>query len=80
MKSAPDVARERLYQESRGIARALTGNTEGAIEDLTAAYEYMKAYPDIFPAYSERRENWIAALKQGTMPFDQATLKSIRMN
>ena len=76
--SAPDIARKRLYQESRGLARALTGDTDGAIEDLTAAYEYMKAYPDIFPAYSERRENWIAALKQGKLPFDEATLKSMR--
>ena len=80
VESAPDVARKRLYQESRGLARALTGNTDGAIEDLTEAYEYMKAYPDIFSGNLERRENWIAALKQGKMPFDETTLKSIRTN
>jgi WD40 repeat protein len=75
---APDIARKRLYQESRGLARALTGDTDGALKDLTGAYAHMKAHPDIFPAYSERRENWIAALKQGKMPFDEATLKSMR--
>jgi WD40 repeat protein len=78
VKSAPDKARAHLYRESRGVARALTGDISGAIDDLTAAYEYMKAYPEIFPGYSEGREKWIATLKEGKSPFDDATLESIR--
>jgi hypothetical protein len=76
---APDILLKRLIRDSRGLARALTGDTTGAIEDFTVALEYIKAHPDSFnAAFLQRREDWIAALKEGGDPFDDAMLKSLR--
>ena len=71
---APDPSTKRLFQDSRGLARALTGDTAGAIEDFTTALESVKANPDLLP----HRENWIAALKEGRDPFNDAMLKMLR--
>jgi WD40 repeat protein len=76
---APDIPTKRLIQDSRGLARALTGDTAGAIEDFTTALESIKAGPFLFDAaFLQRRENWIAALKEGRDPFDDAMLKLLR--
>ena len=78
-RSAPDTRAKSLYQDSRGLARALTGDAAGAIEDFKAALETFTAYPDIFDAtHLQRRKDWIEALRAGRDPFDDATLKSLR--
>jgi WD40 repeat protein len=78
---APDSRTRQLYQDSRGLARALTGDKPGAIEDFTTALQSIKAFRDldIFDAaFLRRREGWIAALNAGRDPFDDALLKSLR--
>jgi hypothetical protein len=80
--SAPDIMTKSMYQDSRGLARALTGNAAGAIEDFTTALESIKANKllGVFDAaYLQRRENWIAALKEGRNPFDDELLRSLRV-
>ena len=56
--------------DSRGLARALTGDYEGAIEDF-------KYFVDLSPneAWVSQRRSWIAELEAGRNPFDAATLK-----
>jgi hypothetical protein len=76
---APDDVSRGLYLDSRGLARALAGNTAGAIEDFTAAVELMKQFSQFRPAARQMRENWIAALKSGREPFDDALLRELRL-
>jgi len=64
-------------RDSRGLARALTGDYEGAIEDFK-----------FFVAWSEDRDSgahnallrisWIAELEDGRNPFDSAILEALR--
>jgi hypothetical protein len=62
------------HRDSRGLARALTGNRRGAIEDFEAFVA------DRNHSEERRRERvqWIADLKAGRNPFDKATLERIR--
>ncbi|MEA5497788.1 WD40 repeat domain-containing protein [Limnoraphis robusta] len=58
---------------SRGLARALTGNVDGAIEDFemfvqSAGNEEEKA----------QRKGWIESLKKGENPFTDEVLKGLR--
>ena len=67
--------------DSRGLARALTGDKDGAIEDFMAVVEYVKPLADLGvlnPAFLPRRESWIAALKEGRNPFDEQLLNALR--
>lgn len=75
---APDARRRALYGDSRGLARALTGDIAGATKDFSAAVEHMKHDSGFGPEYWKLREAWIAALKDGRDPFDDAMLKSLR--
>lgn len=77
----PEATRD-LVKDSRGMAKALTGDTDGAIADFTAAVEYLEKQPD-HDGFSEeflrRRKTWIAALKSGGNPFeDKKLLKALR--
>lgn len=64
------------HHDSRGLARALTGDEAGAIEDFEAVIEFLKVDESYQPgAYG--REDWLAALKAGQNPFDQATLEAL---
>ena len=62
--------------DSRGLARALMGNTRGAIEDFEFAVQWTKetGYAE---EYITSRQAWIAALKAGKNPFDAATLETV---
>ncbi len=62
--------------DSRGLARALTGNTAGAIKDFEFFVEWSKQTNSREDLRSER-EAWIAALKKKQNPFDAQTLKSL---
>jgi hypothetical protein len=65
------------YRDTRGLARALTGNRRGAIEDFQ--FFVARRKPDAKGnKLVEQRRNWIAALKEGRNPFDRATLDAIR--
>jgi hypothetical protein len=65
------------FRDSRGLARALTGATKGAIEDFQAFVDWSKQN-GLYDTQGKQREDWIAALQQGKNPFDQTTLDSLR--
>jgi len=62
------------FHDSRGLARALTGNVIGAIED----FEFYVAWAKENDKYGRSQEYWIAELEAGFNPFDEATLKALR--
>jgi CubicO group peptidase (beta-lactamase class C family) len=63
--------------DSRGLARALTGDCAGAAEDFRSYAEWLLEHGG-----NERelvmREFWIAELEAGRNPFDEATLAELR--
>jgi hypothetical protein len=60
------------YRDSRGVARALTGNTKGAIEDFQAFI----AWTDN-KEYKSQRQRWVNALRAGQNPFTPEEIKSL---
>jgi tetratricopeptide (TPR) repeat protein len=57
-------------RDSRGLARALTGDFDGAIADFNYFIENASASSvDI-----SKRESWVSALAQGKIPFDEELL------
>lgn len=62
-------------RDSRGVARALTGNLRGAAEDFTFFLAHWKEGDDL----RVRRLAWLDSLKAGRNPFDKATLKALRL-
>jgi TonB family protein len=60
-------------RDARGIARALTGDTEGAINDLTAFANRTTSERD-----RSERLTWVAALRAGQNPFTADVLASLR--
>jgi hypothetical protein len=60
------------YRDSRGLARALTGDTPGAIADF-------RYYVTVGASRrTQQRQAWIGALARGANPFDAATLDALR--
>ena len=59
--------------DARGIARALTGDVEGAVSDFTVFIEW-----SIKPDEVLKRMQWNAALIQGENPFTGQVLQSLR--
>jgi WD40 repeat protein len=64
-------------RDSRGLARALTGDLEGATEDFEFAVQWAEE-TGYDPAFIESRTAWIEALRAGENPFDAATLEQLR--
>ena len=58
--------------DSRGLARALTGNTQGAIEDFEA---YIASTDD--KKLKSQRQQWVNSLRAGKNPFTDEELKSL---
>jgi hypothetical protein len=71
---APDNGRIR---DSHGVARALTGDYNGAIADLQSFLTWGEAQ-QLDVALLAKRQNWIVALQAGRNPFDTATLETLR--
>lgn len=65
------------FRDSRGLARALAGDTKGAVEDFQTFVDWSKDNGQ-YDTLGKEREGWIASLKQGKNPFDQKTLDSLR--
>ncbi len=61
------------YRNSRGLARALTGNSAGAIADFQA---YLKS--EISDEQKAQRQRWIDALRSGQNPFTPKELESLK--
>ena len=65
-----------FYYDSRGLARALTGDYEGAIEDFQFYVEWgQNKQPE---ELLRKRQDWVRQLKAGRNPFDAATLEALR--
>jgi tetratricopeptide (TPR) repeat protein len=67
---APDA---REFRDSRGLARALTGNTKGAIEDFQAFIASTKDKENKL-----QRQRWVNALRAGKNPFTPEEIKRLR--
>jgi tetratricopeptide (TPR) repeat protein len=65
------------YVDSRGLARALTGDYAGAIDDFWFYVEWSRQ-TGLKPDRSSKREAWISELEAGRNPFDEATLEDLR--
>ncbi|MFZ1708842.1 MAG: hypothetical protein WAW20_09635, partial [Anaerolineae bacterium] len=77
VKLAPDDGNIR---GSRGLARALTGDVQGAIEDFEFALKRAKA-EGLGEEFIQSRTQWVKALREGQNPaviFDAATLEGLR--
>ncbi len=62
--------------DARAIAHALSGDRQGAIQDLENAVGLVKDIPSM-SWYVTERQGFINALKKGKNPFDPATLKRL---
>ena len=65
------------YRDSRGVARAMTGDSEGAIADFQAFVDWTQVYGG-YDTDGTLREKWITQLTAGENPFDEATLAALR--
>jgi tetratricopeptide (TPR) repeat protein len=65
------------YRDSRGLARAMTGDASGAIND-SAAYVEWSHRGNGDESLAGKRQGWIADLEVGNYPFDSATLEVLR--
>ena len=87
MTLAPD---DGSVHHSRGVARALTGDYNGAIADLDLFITRYIADSQLFLAFGSeqnkaplmallaKRQGWIEALQAGRNPFDAVMLEELR--
>ena len=59
--------------DSRGLARALTGDTQGAIADFQAFVEWTSSEEQ-----KAQRQGWIEALERGENPFTPEVLEALQ--
>ncbi len=67
-----------ICRDTRGLARALTGDISGAIADFQAVVD-----SDLFDKRKElkaKRQRWLAALKQGNNPFTPEEMEELRQS
>jgi O-acetyl-ADP-ribose deacetylase (regulator of RNase III) len=62
----------RKFRDSRGLARALTGNIAGAIEDFQAFIEWTDDEERRL-----KRQHWLEALRAGENPFTEEEIESL---
>ncbi|NES46624.1 MAG: hypothetical protein F6K20_36810, partial [Moorea sp. SIO2C4] len=60
------------YQDSRGLARALTGDTAGAISDFQEFVDWTRNDKS-----KAKRQKWIDELRAGKNPFTEEVLKDL---
>ena len=75
-----------IYQDTRGLARALTGDLPGAIQDFESVLEvigdntiFCGAYRFLSFGDVEQRRKWLEALRLGQNPFTPETLEALRI-
>lgn len=61
------------FRDSRGLAKALTGDTKGAIADFEA---FIKSTKD--EESKAQRQGWVKELQAGKNPFTQQELEKLR--
>ncbi len=74
VERAGDDDRIHMFRDSRGLARALAGNTQGAIEDFEFFIEHTGN-----AERKSQRQAWVGALKAGKNPFTPDLLQSLRI-
>jgi hypothetical protein len=62
------------FHDSRGLARALTGDPDGAIQDFTFYLDHYHGQDSL----REQRKKWIEDLQAGRNPFTKETLAALR--
>jgi hypothetical protein len=72
-----DETEKAFVRDSRGLARALTGDIAGAIEDFKAYVEWSQV-DEAYEQLVSKREAWISELEAGRDPFNQETLEALR--
>ncbi|NEO39033.1 MAG: hypothetical protein F6J90_22915 [Moorea sp. SIOASIH] len=72
-KAVAKEPEDRRILDSRGLARALTGDTAGAISDFQAFVDWTD--DDELKA---KRQKWIDELRAGKNPFTEEVLESLR--
>lgn len=65
------------YYDTRGLARAMTGDFTGALKDF-AIYVDATRQSGRYENYGSRREAWMRKLVSGQNPFDPTTLSALR--
>jgi hypothetical protein len=65
-----------FYEDTLGLACALTGDIPGAIADFEAYVSFAKDI-EYLSESRQKREKWLVELKAGHTPFDEATLKAL---
>jgi tetratricopeptide (TPR) repeat protein len=60
------------FRDSRGVARAMTGDTSGAIEDFQAYIKWTKSVER-----KKQRQGWIKDLKAGKNPFTKEEIERL---
>ena len=68
-------------REGRGLAHALSGSDEKAIDDFEAFLAWVDASPkdSCRETYHQSRAGWIEELRSGEDPFDANTLRELRI-
>ena len=76
VKTAPMAMKEQI-RVARGLARAMTGEYPGAIDDFNAYVGWSKIN-DEYGGFEQEVEGWLHAMEAGKNPFDEATLEALR--
>jgi len=69
--------RKEEVRVARGLARAMTGEYPGAIEDFEAYVKWSKISNE-YGGFEQEVEKWLHAMEAGKNPFDEATLEALR--
>ncbi|MDJ0676519.1 MAG: pentapeptide repeat-containing protein [Calothrix sp. MO_167.B42] len=64
------------YLDTRGLARALTGNLTGAVSDFQQVLD--SAYLDDSESKKQRRQRWLEVLRAEGNPFTPEEIKALR--
>lgn len=74
---AVELDPENVWQDSRGVNRALLGDYAGALADFQIAVIHFEEN-GWSEYYIDSREEWIRALQAGENPFDAATIELLK--
>ncbi len=66
------------YIDSRGLANALLGNTQQAIDDFEVFIAWLAEQPGAEQGALRQRQAWVKALKAGENPFTPAVMEALR--
>jgi hypothetical protein len=64
------------YRSTRGLARAFSGDIEGAIQDFQAYVDWSHQN-GLYDQFGSKRTNWIEALQEGRNPFTSDVLEGL---